>query len=127
VQFDPDRLRVVFYEEIVRYPERELPGLFHYLKPHLVDRMTKGALGVLTLPSRVGTTQTRKADGKWPIGRWKAELSPDQVERGLRILAHFGLDQLYGDGFMPRREFLPCRTRRESGIEPPTRAVEHCP
>ncbi len=116
LQFDPGRLQIVFYEEMAQYPERELPRLFRYLKPNQVEQMTNRALGILTLPSRVAGDTRSKPEGKWPIGRWKAELSAEQVRAGLRILAHFGLDQLYGDGIMPRRDVLP-RCQKKADVE----------
>jgi len=59
------------------------------------------------VPSRVTGSDKKAARGQWPIGQWKRELSAEQVQTGLKILAHFGLDRLYGDEAMPRREFLP--------------------
>jgi hypothetical protein len=106
-QFEPGRIRVVFYEDVVRHPERELLRLFRYLKPDSADCMTQGALGIVARPSRVTGRRKRAAGGPWPIGQWRKEVSGEQLREGLKILAHFGLDQLYGDDAMPRPEFLP--------------------
>jgi hypothetical protein len=105
-QFQPGRLHIVFYEEMAERPEQELPRLFHHLRPDRVEEMTRKAMNILTLPSRVAGGARSGPGGKWPIGRWKAELSAEQVRAGLEILAHFGLDQLYGDGVMPRPDLL---------------------
>jgi len=108
-QFESGRLQVVFYEDVVRHPERELLRLFRYLRPDSVDSMMKGALEIVARPSRVTGKKKKAAGGPWPIGQWRDEVSAEQLREGLKILAHFGLDQLYGDGAMPRREFLPGR------------------
>jgi hypothetical protein len=106
-QFEPGRVRVVFYEDVVRHPERELLRLFRYLKPDAVDSMMAGALQIVTRPSRVTERKKNAPGGVWPIGQWRSEVSAEQVREGLKILAHFGLDQIYGDDAMPRPEFLP--------------------
>ncbi len=107
-QFEPGRLHILFYEDVVRHPEEELPRLFRFLSPDSVDDMLKGALRIVARPSRVtGRAKQEAAGGGWRIGQWRDEVSADQVREGLKILAHFGLDQLYGDDCVPRSEFLP--------------------
>jgi len=113
-QFEPGRLHVVFYEDVVRRPEQELPRLFRFVKPHFVDSMMQGAMEIATRPSRVTGGKKKAAGGAWPIGQWRDEVSAAQVREGLKILAHFGLDQLYGDEVMPRRGFLPSRADSRS-------------
>ena len=105
-QFEPGRLCIVFYEDLVRHPERELSRLFRYLKPDAADSMVQGALKIVARPSRVTMGEKKTAGGPWPVGRWRKEVSAQQLREGLEILAHFGLDQLYGDDATPRPEFL---------------------
>jgi hypothetical protein len=94
LQFKPGELHVVFYEDLLRQPEQELTRLFRYLKPDCVDRMTEGALRVLPRPSRVAPKDKKVVGATWRIGAWKDELSAEQIERGAKILARFGLDRL---------------------------------
>jgi hypothetical protein len=77
LQFEPGQLHVVFYEEMAQRPEQQLRRLFHFLKPNRAEQMTKRALRILTLPSRVAGNTRSGPGGKWPIGRWKAELSAE--------------------------------------------------
>jgi hypothetical protein len=106
LQFEPGQIHIVFYENLLRHPERELARLFGYLVPDSTDRMTAGAMEIRTRPSNMALDHNGLNQEPRPIGRWRESVSAEQIERGMKILARFGLDRLY-DGALPREDPFP--------------------
>lgn len=85
-QLCPGHAHLLFYEDLIHSPEKELRGLFAFLgkpfDPNVLDR--------LDLPS---PTSRKDAEPRFePAGR---------NERTAEILSLFGLDRIYGEGAMP--------------------------
>jgi hypothetical protein len=89
-QFRADELNVVFYENLVRHPERETKTLFGYLgRPYDWDRISV----VVEKPS--STKRSRHADPRRLLEGWQDVLDTQQIRTAHTILSMFGLDSLY--------------------------------
>ncbi len=98
-------VHVVFYEDLVRYPERELERLFAYLKaqaPHLWSTWSPNS-EALSSPSATSyrdgrslnlTAEQRAAD-------WWTKTDPQTLEQSLQLLRVFALDHVYGPSTRP--------------------------
>jgi hypothetical protein len=52
-------------------------------------------------PSALARREGTVGMGRSPLDAWKANLSEEQLRRGLDLLAEFGLDRIYGRDPMP--------------------------
>jgi len=105
-QFGPDDVHVCFYEEIYDEPERRLRELYEF-----TDRSGKRSnfsldRETIERPSRMASEHSTIVTNTSPLTTWKNELTTDQIDRGLALLAEFGVDDLYGDGVTPDRRVL---------------------
>lgn len=85
-QLSPNDAHLLFYENLVHSPEKELRSLFAYLG----EPFAPNVLSRLDLPS--------------PTSRKDAEPRPEPAgrrERTAEVLSLFGLDRIYGEGTMP--------------------------
>lgn len=105
-QFPSDALPVIFYEDALLQPEREVQNVLAGL-----DR--SGTIPAVTLPeelvrqpSRVSRGGTPPASAEARLEAWRTTVTPSQIRRGLDVLACFGLDRLYGDGVQPARDVI---------------------
>lgn len=96
-QLGPDRLHVVFYEDLVGSPGAAWEGVFRWLG-HPVDTAT---LSVARRPSTTSRTRSAVIQGGDPLTQWQQDLTPDQITRIRQIVDGFGLDYLYGDATTP--------------------------
>jgi len=100
-QCGPEDVHVVFFENLVRHPESEVARLF----AHVGKSMDGLDLEKLKIPS---LTARRASSAVWtgadPADAWKKKVTPEQRRRAQEILELFGLDRIYGDDGMPRRE-----------------------
>lgn len=105
-QFSKNQLYILFYESIYQDPVLEIPILFDYLHGQNGSQIDQRLLSRLHVPSRVSVEKNNFGKGRFPVSRWKTQLSSRQIDRGLEILEHFGLDQIYGDGSMPAKHVV---------------------
>jgi hypothetical protein len=96
-QFAPGTLPIVFYEDLVRSPESELPRVFR-LSGLEYDEAT---LARISRPSATTIASSAILTGSDKITRWKDELSLAQAESILAVVRGFGLSHLYGDSDVP--------------------------
>lgn len=96
-QFAPGDLPVVFYENLVRSPETELPRVFKLLGLEYDEATLAG----VSRPSATTIASSAILTGSDQVTRWKDELSPAQAESILAVVQGFGLGHLYGDTAMP--------------------------
>lgn len=95
------KLHVVFYENLVTQPELELPRLFAAIdRPYKVATLAR--LGHL---SATAQEDSGIGVGKSRVARWQSELTPKQIDRILKIVEAFGMDQIYTDGPLPLPEW----------------------
>lgn len=100
-QLKKGQVYILFYEELYSNPELELLLLFHYLYGEQNTHLDKKLLSQLNTKSRYAGKKSNIAPGKSPITAWQNELSSKQIDSGIKILEHFGLDKLYGHDSMP--------------------------
>ena len=88
-------VHLLFYESLLAEPEGELDRLFGFLGKKYDGRVWK----IYRKPSftvlRRQTQGARALANRWLDG-WRSDVSQEQVERCLEILALFGLDAVYG-------------------------------
>jgi hypothetical protein len=87
---------VVFYEHLLRRPERELRSLFAYLE----RGWSEDVLEVVARPSALTGVRDREP-GATTLTFWRQRLGEEHLARGLRLIETFGLGHLYGTGPEP--------------------------
>lgn len=94
---------LIFYEDIVAEPEREIPRLCRYLfdVPEHAQREAKAMLNRVRDSSRTGTFGGVEAQ----LERWRGKITSEQTKRMVELLRPFGLHELYNEASRPRREF----------------------
>jgi hypothetical protein len=99
-QFAVGGLPVVFYEDLVREPETELPRVFR------LSGLDYDSAALASISRLSATTVDRSAivTGGDKIARWKRDLSAEQIDSILSVVEAFGLGDLYGDSATPTRE-----------------------
>jgi hypothetical protein len=98
-QLRPDEVHIVFYENMVREPESEVPKLFAYLGKSSedidIERLKRPSLTARKVSSAAWTGEDR-------VDAWRRKVTEAQRRRAQEIVARFGLDGIYGDEAMPR-------------------------
>jgi hypothetical protein len=102
MQFNPGELNIVYYENLCVQPEIEFPRIFESLGHAYKDALTER----IDRPSQTTRVTSAVVTGSNKISHWKDALSPLQIERILRMVQAFGLDQLYGDSLLPLKSGL---------------------
>lgn len=114
-QFSLEDLHVCFYESIYEEPHKEILKIMQFVKKSNEVYFPDISTDVITRPSRVVGSESNLISGTSPIDSWKNELSSMDIDRGLRILEHFGFDGLYDDRNMPNKDQLvSIRTKKYS-------------
>lgn len=104
-QFGYGDIHVIFYEELCVRPEATLKALFEYLAlPLDLDKVD------LLAPSPVSRPDSAVVTGESLVDKWRDFVTPDEVDRAIKILQLFGLDSLYDNESLPNsdrlREFM---------------------
>jgi hypothetical protein len=100
-QFKPGNIYICFYERIYTNPNQEISNILRYVKGESDNYQIKIKEEILSKPSRVAGSESNLLAGVSPILSWKNELSPREINDGLKLLQHFKLDDLYDDKSMP--------------------------
>jgi len=102
-QLAAGEVHLVFYEDFLTNPEREVERLVRYLD-HPVDSK---AVEQLKKPSNTAGGHSACITGEDPLRAWLTRATPEQIDRALYWLSVFGLSEIYSDGPMPnsRRAF----------------------
>ncbi|MBN2323426.1 MAG: sulfotransferase domain-containing protein [Spirochaetes bacterium] len=106
LQFSPEQIHVVFYEDVYVDPNYEISRIMNYITPKNGKRETVIPEEVIKKPSWVTSNGSNIVTERSPIDAWKNELSARQIYQGLAILSHFGFDRLYRNDVMPNREII---------------------
>ena len=97
-QLESSAYHLVFYEDLLRRPEFEVPRLFAALgqvpRPSIFERMAR--------PSTTSSRDSAVIVGGDAMARWRNKLSSEQIARVLAVVRAFELDRLYGDELTPR-------------------------
>jgi hypothetical protein len=97
-QLESESYHRVFYEDLLRSPEREVPRLFAAIgRTH-----GEGVFDRLRQPSTTSSRDSAVIHGGDSLARWQQTLAADQIARILDVVSAFGLDAWYGDGPSPR-------------------------
>ncbi len=111
-----DSFVIVFYEDLVTEPAREVRRLFGELgwaqryEAHRAQIET-----TWNAPSHVTLRQNAIEQSKVGRAQWKAEWSGQTIERGLEIISSLGMDFLYGDDYQPRVTAAELQNRLAQG------------
>jgi hypothetical protein len=96
-QFPPEKLQIIFYENLCTQPEKELSTVFKYIqrtdKPLRTFQFNR--------PSITSKTTSAVVTGKDKISRWKNQLTTVQINKILNVVSTFDLDYLYGESLVP--------------------------
>jgi Sulfotransferase domain len=106
LQFRAEQLHVVFYEDVCGRPDEEVSRIVSHTRPDDVGPRATISPEIVRKPSRVTAPGSAVMAGASPIDSWRREVTPAQIEAGLGILAHFGLDGLYRLDSTPNRDRL---------------------
>lgn len=117
-QFVDIGLNVVFYEELCRRPEREIPRVFGMLGWHA----KWSALRAAERPSSTARDFSALVTGEDPVKRWRSVLSVSQIARISEVVNRFGLGRLYGPE-MPNIEALGAGEWAADGSGQPAAAL----
>ncbi|ODS29716.1 MAG: Sulfotransferase domain protein [Candidatus Scalindua rubra] len=98
VQFKKGEIYVVFYENLCSNPEEQLRDLFLWLEKPFEETITEK----IRKPSKTSQSFSAIKTGESIIDNWKNQLSTKQIDSTMRILDHFGLDQVYDINPMPK-------------------------
>lgn len=99
-QLTNGRLLLVFYEELCVEPEPQVRRMLEFVgDPAAGDPLDDRLQAVIEQASQ--TSSDPRSGNRRRMDRWRAQLSTAQVASGIRILAEFGLDEIYGDEPMP--------------------------
>lgn len=96
-QFEQNELNVFFYEALCTQPEVELPRLFEVVGLEFKPSFLK----LVNRPSATAGVTSAVMTGEDKTSRWKRELTSTQIDKILRIVQEFGMDQFYTDSPMP--------------------------
>ncbi|MGD8817381.1 MAG: sulfotransferase, partial [Acidobacteriota bacterium] len=96
-QLGPDRLHVVFYEDLVSDPDSTWERVFRWLG----QPFDTSTLRMARRPSTTSTARSAIVRGIDPLTQWQRDLSADQISRILQVVRGFSLDYLYGEAATP--------------------------
>lgn len=96
-QFKRGEIFLLFYEELVQHPEREVARLFRFIK----RPVEPGAFEQLRRPSAQSRRWSAVVTGGDPLDSWRRHLDTHHVRRAVQLLRLFGLDELYDEGSLP--------------------------
>ena len=100
-QFSPGDFHYVFYEDLCTRPEAVAHGIFAHLG-RTPDDVVFDKLWVPSETSRDGSPIRSHRTREELISAWRTQLTRAEIERGLEILAMFGLNRVYDEECMPR-------------------------
>lgn len=97
-QFRRSDIHVLFYENLVREPKRELQRLLEFFGlPFHEDVLTR-----VPKPSQTTMSSSVLAKGGDSIVSWRNQLSAHDVAGAMALLSAFGLDRIYGPDPLPQ-------------------------
>lgn len=105
-QFGPERLHVVFYEDVYASPSRQVAEILGFVRPVTAAPQVDIDPKLILQPSWVSGPNSAVARGLSPVALWKQDAKSRDIDAGLMLLERFGLAELYDDYVQPNRERL---------------------
>lgn len=99
-QFRGGEMLLVFYEELLLNPEREIERIFRFIG----QPVRSSAVEQHKQPSAEARSWSAVLTGSDPLDSWRNYLDQFQVSRILYFVRLFGLHRIYGEETMPRAE-----------------------
>jgi len=99
-QFRRGEILLVFYEELLQNPERELERIFRFIGQPL----QASAFKQHRQPSAEARDWSAVVTGDDPLNSWRNYLDAFQISRILYFVGLFGLRRIYGEDPMPHAE-----------------------
>jgi hypothetical protein len=96
-QFRKDEILVVFYENLCRKPQATIQDIFSFV----AGRFSPRALRVVAKPSSQTSKDSAVLSGDDLISSWRKGVNNRQIARAVEILNVFGLQSIYGEGYLP--------------------------
>lgn len=96
-QSQPGDFLLIFYEEVIREPQREMERLFAFLG----QSVTPEVFEKFGRPSELSRKDSAIKTGADMISSWRKHVSPAQMQRAGELLATFGLSDIYGEDPLP--------------------------
>jgi hypothetical protein len=98
-QFKGNNLKIVYYENLITQPDKELRAIFNYLN----QPYKRSVIEQSKLPSLTTKRTSAVVTGKNKISNWEKMLSNEQINRVLNVVDVFGLSHLYSNEVTPPR------------------------
>lgn len=119
-QLTPERLLLVFYEDLSIEPELQVRRMLEFLgDPRAGDSF---GTRLRTVTERASQTSTNPGSGnRRRVDDWRTHLSTSQITNGIGVLREFGLDKVYGDDPMPDSDAAHALLGRRNGSAEPER------
>ena len=96
-QFNPNEVKIVYYENLCTQPKKELPALFEFIG----HTYSKSVIDIINQPSQTTKVTSAIVTGIDKIESWKKKLSPTQINSVLQTVQAFGMSHLYGESLSP--------------------------
>jgi hypothetical protein len=101
-QFAPGDVHLAFYENFCVDPVRELDRLFGFLGRPYDSRIFTRLTQSIASGHRSGRTRTTTVMSvESLIEPWRSQVSQAEIDRAYEIVSSFGLERIYGHGFLP--------------------------
>jgi hypothetical protein len=101
-QFQNGEINMVYYEDLCLQPDRTLALAFASINhPYHSPGHEK-----ISQPSQTAQATSAVVRGTNRVTGWKKKLSPAQIDRILQVVEAFGLENLYGDSFIPKNSAI---------------------
>ena len=108
----PDRVHLVFYEELVDRPVEVAAELLRAIGQQPDDALR----AAVERPSKLARAESAVVQGGDLLGGWQRSLSPDEIRAGVEVVAAMGLGAVYGGD--PRPDAGAGRALLASGWPP---------
>ena len=99
-QFQPNEIKMVFYENLCTQPLAELTSVFASIGQKSLDAV----IDTIDRPSQTTRVASALVTGSDKLSSWRKKLSPSQVDNIFRIVDGFGLSQLYDASLLPLKK-----------------------
>lgn len=101
-QINDINIHLIFYEELCIEPETEIKKIFNYLGKEFDDKV----LELISRPSTVSRGWSAVKKGTDLLHGWRKEVERRQMDKAIEILKLFGLEKLYCEDSMPKKDFF---------------------